>query len=104
MTTTVVKLKRSKGEIVQGCDVYIGRRINMGGWSLPDSKWANPYKLKEHGENTLVLYEQYLCSRPDLLASLHELKGKVLGCWCKIKGYEPCHGDVLIKYVNMYCV
>lgn len=26
--------------------------------------------------------------------SLHELNGKVLGCWC---APGPCHGDVLVE-------
>ena len=29
--------------------------------------------------------------------SLHELKGKQLGCWCKP---GVCHGDVLVKLYN----
>ena len=30
-------------------------------------------------------------------ASVSELKGKDLVCWCSP---EPCHGDVLLKYAN----
>lgn len=36
-------------------------------------------------------------SSPTLLAALPELKGKVLGCFCKPKA---CHGDVLADLVN----
>ena len=32
-----------------------------------------------------------------LLDQLHELKNKLLGCWCKPL---PCHGDVLVELVN----
>lgn len=33
-------------------------------------------------------------------ASLLELNGKVLGCWCKKRGDEPCHGDVIVKLIE----
>jgi hypothetical protein len=32
-----------------------------------------------------------------LLHDLHELKGKILGCWCSPKS---CHGDVLSELAN----
>lgn len=85
--------------IVQDCDVYIGRDQHQGGWSLPESKWANPFKLKGEEErlNVIKQFEVYLMSRPDLLASLSELKGKSLGCWCTPKA---CHGDILVRMVN----
>lgn len=31
------------------------------------------------------------------MRSLHELDGKILGCFCKP---DKCHGDVLIKLLN----
>lgn len=67
-------------------DVYIGR----------PSKWGNPFKVGvDHKRGECVdLYEEYILQRPELLADLHELKGKTLGCWCK--PYR-CHGDVLVK-------
>lgn len=43
--TSVVRLRRQGGKIVQGADVYIGRRLTMGGWNLPQSKWANPFPI-----------------------------------------------------------
>jgi hypothetical protein len=100
MTTTVVHLKRKDGVVVQGCDIYIGRKTSKGGWDLPRSKWANPFTLKEHGgqvERVLTLYTIYLKGRPHLMNSIHELKGKVLGCWCKP---NPCHGDILAEMAN----
>ena len=33
----------------------------------------------------------------ELINDLHELDGKILGCWCKPK---PCHGDVIAELVN----
>jgi hypothetical protein len=43
--TTVVHMKRAGGKVVQDCDVYIGRRMTMGGWNLPQSKWHNPFTI-----------------------------------------------------------
>ena len=79
--------------------MYIGRRVEKGGWSLPQSDWQNPFTMTCGGTaRTCWLYESYLrTNRPDLLSRLSELDGKVLGCWCKP---EPCHGDVLIKLLN----
>ena len=68
--------------------------------------WGNPYS---HKENTLAIYKvktrkesiekyrEYILNNPELLTKLPELKGKVLGCWCKPL---PCHGDVLIELLN----
>ncbi|MGQ4874517.1 MAG: DUF4326 domain-containing protein [Promethearchaeia archaeon] len=35
-----------------------------------------------------------------LLSKLPELKGKVLGCWCKNRGDGRCHGDIIIKIMK----
>lgn len=102
-TTTVVKIRRKNNTVIQGCEVYIGRACNQGGWHLPDSKWRNPYTVKACGGSAEVAvqkYEQYLTTQTHLLEMLPELKGKVLGCWCKIMGTEPCHGDVLARLAN----
>lgn len=70
-------------------DVYIGR----------PSKWGNPFKIGRDGTRREVIqkYENYILQNEELMNSLHELEGKVLGCWCKPKS---CHGDVLLKLVN----
>ena len=77
-------------------DVYVGR----------GSKWGNPYShkegtLAEHvvGSRTEAIqkFEEYLLSNEELMASLPDLKGKTLGCWCKPKS---CHGDILLRYAN----
>ncbi len=39
------------------------------------SKWANPYL-------ELDKYEEYVRKNSDLMNSITELEGKVLGCWC----------------------
>ena len=91
---TVVHLRRLKGKIIQDCDVYIGRACNMGGWRLNQSKWHNPYSVKQYGrDDALNRYRTYIESNTNnLLNDLHELAGKQLGCWCKP---SPCHGDIL---------
>lgn len=110
--TTVVRLRRINGVVVQDCDVYIGRKIFRGGWNLPQSKWHNPFprtsnSLTAHRDATEA-YDAYIrSSRPDLLASLEELRGKRLGCWCKnSESDDPdeqairCHGEVLVQLLN----
>lgn len=106
--TRVVKLRRRRGgEVVQGCDVYIGRRMTMGGWNLPHSDWANPFTIKQCGGSAAEAVRRYdeWIRRGDgqrLLARIDagELSGKVLGCWCKKRASDPCHGDVLVRLVD----
>ncbi len=78
--TKVVHCKR------ENYNVYIGR----------GSKWGNPYKIGKDGTRGEVItkYETYIMNKPELLADIHELRGKVLGCYCKPKA---CHGDVLAR-------
>lgn len=72
-------------------DVYIGR----------PSKWGNPFVIGKDGtrEDVVEKYEQWIRQQPDLLNDLHELKDKVLACWCSP---QACHGDVLVKLVNEF--
>jgi hypothetical protein len=76
-------------------DVYIGRHTRGG---YKKSIWHNPYNLPknatpEERDAAIARFEFYLLEeRPDLVARLGELRGKVLGCWCAPK---PCHGEVL---------
>lgn len=70
-------------------DVYIGR----------PSKWGNPFVLGKDGnrEQCITKYREYIMNRPDLLQSIPELKGKILGCFC---APLACHGDVLAELAN----
>jgi hypothetical protein len=81
----------------EGRYVYVGYQ----------SKWGNPYPLRnvlvtiadgvERQEQTrigLERYETYLRSRPELMAELPSLRGKVLACFCVPL---PCHADVLAR-------
>ena len=70
-------------------DVYIGR----------PTKWGNPFKIGKDGNRKEVLqkYYEYLKSNTQLMVEVQELKGKVLGCWCKPKA---CHGDMILRILN----
>ena len=90
MKATIVHCKK------ESYDVYIGR----------PSKWGNPYSHKLNTKADILVdsrkevvekYREYINNKPELLADLPELKGKVLGCWCKP---AACHGDILVELVN----
>lgn len=82
MTTTVVHCKKD------AYDIYIGR----------PTKWGNPFTVSEYGQGTaILLYEEWIQNQPELLEEIHELKNKILGCWCKPKA---CHGDILAKLAD----
>jgi len=70
-------------------EVYIGR----------PGKWGNPFNIGKDGtrEEVIEKYREWIQTQPKLLASLHELEGKILGCWCAPKA---CHGDVLSELAN----
>ena len=90
METKVVHCKKEK------YDILIDRRTLFG----------NPYILVKDGERDEVIqqFEDWLRGKRDIswkqdirkeiLRRLPELKGKILGCWCKPLS---CHGDVYIK-------
>jgi len=70
-------------------DVYCGR----------PSIWGNPYQIGTHGTRKQVIdkYKKYLLANQELLGRIHELRGKVLGCWC---APMACHCDVLADFAN----
>ena len=84
--TTIVNIKHNK------CDVYIGR----------GSPFGNPFRIGDDGDRAQVLvkYRTYFNQRltdQSFRDKVLELKGKVLGCWCKPL---TCHGDVIIEYLE----
>lgn len=92
MKNKVVHCKRER------YDVYIGR----------PSKWGNPFthiqdrKTKAEfivatREEAIAKYREWILTQPALLNDLHELDGKILGCWCKP---QSCHGDVLVELIR----
>jgi hypothetical protein len=81
---------------------YIARKgvVFVDGCRYPKSQsvWANPFKVGDDRESCLEKYEVYIREKIDSgEADLEELRGKVLGCWCKP---ERCHGEVLLKLLN----
>lgn len=95
----VVNVRKDAAEVAravaEGVYVYIGR----------PSKWGNPFthltkSIAAHvvpKDEVLPRYESWLRQQPELMAALPELRGKVLGCWCKPR---PCHGDILAKLAD----
>jgi hypothetical protein len=85
MKTRVVNCKHSD------YDVYIGR----------PSKWGNPFKTRDYPRGEAIRkYSEWIRNSEEaseLRESIHELKGKTLGCWCKP---EKCHGDVLVNILE----
>jgi uncharacterized protein DUF4326 len=63
------------------------------------TKWGNPFVIGRDGtrEECIAKYEKWLPTQPHLMAALHELRGRVLGCHC---APEPCHGDPLFRLAN----
>lgn len=84
MVTQVVNVRRH-GDY----DVYVGR----------PSKWGNPFAIGRDGtrEQVIERYRAWVVQQPELMASLGELRGMVLGCWC---APEPCHASVLAELAD----
>lgn len=84
--TRVVHCKR------EAYDVYIGR----------PGPWGNPFTIGKDGDRNQVIekYRQWILQQPHLLSRLKELRGKVLGCWCKPLA---CNGDVLAQLADDTC-
>jgi hypothetical protein len=97
--TRVVNVRRHAAEVKRATaaseHVYIGR----------PSKWGNPFthlakSIADHvvpKDEVLPRYEAWLTQQPELVAALGELRGKVLGCWCKP---AACHGDILARLAD----
>jgi len=79
-------------------DQYIGR-AGKG----QDGYFGNPFRLQpgESRGSTIEKYRRYFYDRlqndPVFKKKVHELRGKVLGCFCKP---YSCHGDVIAEYLN----
>ena len=89
--------------------LYIGRNIDYTVKDTLTSKWQNPFSIKKYGvDKSLDNYKKWIISginpitgsirsEGPLFNDILELKGKILGCWCKLDG---SHGDILAKLVN----
>ena len=102
---TVDELERQQ-RVLAGHAVVACKRCDLGliAWAKANrvytnidrrSPWGNPFVIGVDGTRIAVcdLYAAYLESRPDQLAKLGTLRGRVLGCWCYP---ERCHGNELI--------
>lgn len=71
-------------------DVYIGR----------PSKWGNPFVIGKDGnrEEVVAKFLQWVVQQPHLMAEIHTLHGKTLGCFC---APQMCHGDVLAELADL---
>jgi hypothetical protein len=84
MAGRVVHCKRER------YDVYCGR----------PSKFGNPFRIGRDGTRLEVIekYRDWIMKNPKLLYDVkRELRGKVLGCFCRPKA---CHCDVLVEIAN----
>lgn len=94
----------------------------LAGWRKPEgavvvarpSKWGNPWraaKAREAGflgteaqlhEMCVAMFRNAMIAKlPEvarITASLHELRGRDLACWCALD--QPCHADVLLALAN----
>lgn len=92
-------------------DVYIGRGKcpktgKRGIWGNPFSHKPGTlakYKAKDLADS-LQKHRDWLLNQPELMAKLHELKDKTLGCWCRpkggFKGKWLCHGQTYISLIK----
>lgn len=76
-------------------DVYVGRGRG--------SVWGNPFHEDQRTTKSEVIerYRAWIQTQPHLMARLPELRGKVLGCWCKP---DICHGDVLAELADLTAI
>jgi len=87
MKTKVVHCKKEKS------DVYIGR----------PSIFGNPFSIGVDGtrEEVIEKYRIYFHGRlredNNFWRRIWNLKGKILGCWCKP---QDCHGDIIVEYLE----
>ena len=81
--------------VIKEDELYIGRGWNK--FSLPASKWSNPFKIGRDGDRQQVIqkFRNHLASNDLLWESLPELQHKVPRCHCEPG--QPCHADVLVE-------
>lgn len=92
MPTTVINLRNAtavREAQERGTFVRIDRR----------TKWGNPFRIGRDGDRAQVIADHaaWIRTQPQLLASLHELRGKTLACWCHPL---PCHGHTLAQLAD----
>jgi len=92
MKTKVVNIR------YKNYDVYIGR-AGRG----QDGYFGNPFILSSNEprgasiEKYRTYFNERLKTDAEFKKRIHDLKGRVLGCFCKP---YPCHGDVIAEYLE----
>jgi len=91
--------------------VDIGRADNgeshMNNTPPGEPGWiGNPYPANEYGRDECIAmfredFRERVASDAEFREAVEQLRGEVLGCYCKPK---PCHGDVIIEYLETGCV
>jgi len=96
--TTVINIRRKKGQKRPHCDVLIDRTSPFGN---PHNIGFCPVCNKVHDRKEAIAeYKKdfYIClTDSEFRDSVLKLKGKTLGCWCKPL---PCHGDIIVEYLE----
>lgn len=87
-------------------DVYIGRP-GLFGNPYSHKKGTRAKYIVDTCEEAVEKYREYILNSPHLLECLHELKGKVLACWCAgpngltiLDIPFKCHGQVLLQLLE----
>ncbi len=91
-------------------NIYIARKgivfIDNERFPKEDSIWANPFKIDVNTSRNEAIdkYKTYITKKLNDGEISHQellnLKGKQLGCWCKDKENNQCHGDILVELIN----
>ncbi len=80
--------------------VYVGRDMTRYVNGAVGSKWGNPFSVGKYGrDECFKKFTEYVRANHELMNSIHELDGKILGCWCYP---EKCHSEILLKLVEEY--
>ncbi len=84
MTETTTRVLNKRRDGTPAGSIYIGR----------PGKWGNPFEIGRDGTRAEVIakHRAWICDQPALVASLPELRGRDLVCWC---APAACHGDTL---------
>lgn len=96
----ILNMHRHKKEVEEAIRNGTFMRIDRA------TRWGNPFShldntkaqfKVETREEAISKYREWILTQPALLERLPELRGKVLGCWCKP---NACHGDVLLELLG----
>lgn len=81
-------------------DIYCGRPNNKITPKHPlDSKYHNPFPITKYRDREKSIHQfiMYALAKFSIKEIQRDLRGKILGCWCKPK---HCHCDWLSDVAN----